>query len=155
MPSGCVLMFCLSGASDDKHTRCCMWLISCQSFVCEALAATRETAHASLLTSQRVSFCCRFVCRCGYRPLDVVRERTKNEAAWMGGCFLSGCIPANSCSAVELPDGVNIQLFDQPDFKGYTINLQGPLQVPSLYILFFAHRHAHMLTLRLEIPCLV
>jgi hypothetical protein len=66
------------------------------------------------------------------RPLDVVRERTKNEAAWMGGCFLSGCIPANSCSAVELPDGVNIQLFDQPDFKGYTINLQGPLQIPCL-----------------------
>jgi len=66
------------------------------------------------------------------RPIDIVKPRTRTEAAWMGGCFLDGCVKPQSCSAIELPDGVNIQLYDQPNFMGYTISLQGPKQIPCL-----------------------
>jgi len=44
------------------------------------------------------------------RPINIVKERTRSEAAWMGGCLLDGCIEPNTCSAIELPDGVNIQV---------------------------------------------
>jgi len=66
------------------------------------------------------------------RPINIVKERTRSEAAWMGGCLLDGCIEPNTCSAIELPDGVNIQLYDQPNFMGYTIGFQGPVQIPCL-----------------------
>jgi hypothetical protein len=47
------------------------------------------------------------------RPIDIVKPRTRTEAAWMGGCFLDGCVAPNSCSALELPDGVNIQVLHE------------------------------------------
>jgi len=66
------------------------------------------------------------------RPINVVKDRTKNEAAWMGGCLLPGCVSPNTCSAVSIPDGVNLQLFSEPNFMGYTISLQGPNEIPCL-----------------------
>jgi hypothetical protein len=66
------------------------------------------------------------------RPINIVKERTRREAAWLGGCELSGCIQPDACSALELPAGVNVQMFDGADFKGYTINFQGPVQIPCL-----------------------
>lgn len=66
------------------------------------------------------------------RPLFVVKDRTKNEAAWMGGCNLAGCVQPMSCSAISLPDGVNIALYSEPNFMGNTISLQGPMDIPCL-----------------------
>jgi hypothetical protein len=61
-----------------------------------------------------------------------LQERTKNEAAWMGGCLLPGCVEPNTCSALSIPDGVNIQLFSEPNFMGYTRSFQGPQEIPCL-----------------------
>lgn len=66
------------------------------------------------------------------RPINIVKDRTKNEAAWMGGCLLPGCVEPNTCSALSIPDGVNIQLFSQPNFMGYTRSFQGPQEIPCL-----------------------
>ena len=63
---------------------------------------------------------------------NIVKDRTKNEAAWMGGCLLPGCVEPNTCSALSIPDGVNIQLFSQPNFMGYTRSFQGPQEIPCL-----------------------
>jgi len=66
------------------------------------------------------------------RPINVVKDRTKNEAAWMGGCNLAGCVLPGTASALELPDGVNVQLFDQPNFMGNSISFQGPIKILRL-----------------------
>lgn len=52
------------------------------------------------------------------RPINIVKDRTRTEAAWMGGCELAGCVEPHTCSAISLPDGVNIALYSEPNFMG-------------------------------------
>merc|ERR1712216_228922 len=66
------------------------------------------------------------------RPLNIVKDRTRTEAAWQGGCMLPGCIPPDSGSALSLPDGVNVVLYDEFDFKGDHVSINGPLEIPCL-----------------------
>jgi hypothetical protein len=66
------------------------------------------------------------------RPINIVKDRTRTEAAWMGGCELAGCVAPHTCSAISLPDGVNIALYSEPNFMGNTISLQGPVDIPCL-----------------------
>jgi hypothetical protein len=66
------------------------------------------------------------------RPLNIVKDRTRTEAAWQGGCMLPGCIPPDSGSALSLPEGVNVVLYDEFDFKGDHVSINGPVEIPCL-----------------------